>query len=135
MKRSPINRVSKKRKSLDADRKATREMVLARDLNRCQAFIFGCTLHATDVHEIKSRARGGNIVAIGEDLSNFLSLCRSCHSYITTHPAFAEKWGFAVPSWASPAEYRKAERARVMFRTGGEPDEIVEAEYDGEEAD
>lgn len=135
MKRSPINRVSKKRRSLDSARKATREMVLARDLNRCQAYIYGCTLHATDVHEIKSRARGGNIVAIGEDLSNFLSLCRSCHSFITTHPAFAEKWGFSVPSWATPAEYRAAERARVMFRQGGEADEVFEEENDAEEAD
>jgi hypothetical protein len=135
MKRSPINRVSKKRKSLDAERKATREMVLARDMNRCQAFIYGCTLHATDVHEIKSRARGGNIVAIGMDLSNFLSLCRSCHNEITQRPAFAEKWGFSVPSWSSPAEYRKAERARAMFRKGIEPDEIVDEEYDDEETD
>jgi len=132
MKRSPINRVSKKRKAIEGARRETRELVLARDLNRCQAYIQGCTLHATDVHEIKSRARGGNIVAKGADLSNFLSLCRSCHSFITTHPALAEKWGFSVPSWASPAEYRAAERARKMFTHG--PDFTYEAD-DGEEAD
>ena len=132
MKRSPINRVSKKRKSLDAERKATRELVLARDLNRCQAYIQGCTLHATDVHEIKSRARGGNIVAVGGDLTNFLSLCRSCHSFITTHPAWAERHGFSVPSWASPAEFRKAERARVMFGRGID---VILEDDDGEETD
>jgi hypothetical protein len=133
VKRSPINRVSKKRKALDGERKRTRELVLERDLNRCQAYIQGCTLHATDVHEIKSRARGGNFVASGTDLSNFLSLCRSCHSFITTHPALAEKWGFSVPSWATPAEYRAAARARKMFTHG--PDITYEAEDDGEETD
>jgi hypothetical protein len=133
MKRSRINPVSKKRRSLEAERRATRELVLARDLNRCQCCVPGCTFHATDVHEIKSRARGGNIIAIDGDLTNFLSLCRYCHHFITTNPAWAEARGFAVPSWAGPAEMRAAERARLQFLYGSDPEEFDEDD-DGQDA-
>lgn len=121
MKRTPLKRktrlspVSKKRRGMAKARQQTRQMVLDRDMNRCQAGLAGCTFHATDVHEIKSRARGGNIVAIDGDLSNFLSLCRSCHSWITTHPAFAEKFGFSVGAFSDQATLRAAERTRAIF--------------------
>lgn len=51
---------------------------------------------ATDVHEIKSRARGGSIT----DLDNLAVLCRPCHTFITENPyqAAAESW--SVSSWA-----------------------------------
>jgi CRISPR/Cas system-associated endoribonuclease Cas2 len=126
MKRSPIkrtgslSRTSKKRKSLEADRRKTRELVLDRDMNRCQAGMFGCTFHATDVHEIKTRARGGEIVATDGDLTNFLSLCRSCHHVITINPAWSERNGFMIPSWGGPAEYKAAARARLRYYEDGD---------------
>jgi 5-methylcytosine-specific restriction protein A len=54
---------------------------------------------SVDVHELKSRARGGSIL----DESNCVALCRACHDFVTTHPADAEAEGFLLPSWAAPA--------------------------------
>ena len=50
---------------------------------------------ATDVHEIKSRARGGSIT----DLNNLAVLCRPCHSWITTNPKAATEQGWLKHSW------------------------------------
>ena len=59
---------------------------------RCHAAI------ATDVHELRSRARGGSIT----DLDNLALLCRPCHSWVTTHPAQATEQGWLLPSWDTP---------------------------------
>lgn len=56
---------------------------------RCHLFV------ATDVHEIKSRARGGSIL----DRDNLALLCRPCHSWVTTHPADATAEGWLKNSW------------------------------------
>lgn len=50
---------------------------------------------STDVHEIKSRARGGSIL----DEDNLAALCRPCHAWITTHPAAAHTEGWLLHSW------------------------------------
>ena len=105
--------MSQKTRKLQSKRKSVREEVLNRDDNRCQAMIIGlCTRHATDVHEIVPRGRGGSPY----DPNNCLSLCRSCHRYITEEPAWATAHGFMLPAWAGPAEYRAAERARLEFQ-------------------
>jgi len=127
MKRKALRGMSAKRRSQLGDRSDTRQVVLDRDENRCQCGLEECTTHATDVHELKSRARGGSIV----DPTNCISLCRSCHTYITTHPAWAEANGFALASWATEAEYRAAERARMRFYWGEE--HYVLEDEDGEE--
>lgn len=134
MKKVPLTRkvglrpVSKKRRSESKRREATRFEVLERDQYACQACIYGiCTFHATDVHEILTRARGGSIY----EPDNCLSLCRSCHTFITDNPAFAEEHGFIVPSWAGIAEVVAAARARAAFNG-----QIInmDEEDDGEEA-
>lgn len=48
-----------------------------------------------DVHEVVSRARGGSIL----DSRNLVCLCRSCHTWLTDHPAQAEAEGFSAHSW------------------------------------
>lgn len=48
-----------------------------------------------DVHEVVSRARGGSIL----DRSNLVCLCRSCHTWLTDHPAAAVGEGFSAHSW------------------------------------
>jgi 5-methylcytosine-specific restriction endonuclease McrA len=48
-----------------------------------------------DVHEIKSRARGGSIV----DESNLCCLCRKCHSWVTQNPELAYEQGWVKHSW------------------------------------
>lgn len=57
--------------------------------HRCKSAV------AIDVHELKSRARGGSIL----DPENFAALCRPCHSWITTHPAEATEQGWLRASW------------------------------------
>lgn len=53
---------------------------------------------ATDVHEVKSRARGGSIL----DEANCRALCRPCHDFITIHPRQAITEGLSVHSWDEP---------------------------------
>lgn len=48
-----------------------------------------------DIHEIKSRARGGSIT----DVENLAALCRPCHTWITDHPAAAAAEGWSKHSW------------------------------------
>lgn len=50
---------------------------------------------SSDIHELKSRARGGSIT----DPKNLSALCRPCHSWITTHPADATAEGWLRNSW------------------------------------
>jgi 5-methylcytosine-specific restriction endonuclease McrA len=50
---------------------------------------------ATDVHEIKSRARGGSIL----DVANLALLCRTCHEWVTTNPTAARAEGWLLNSW------------------------------------
>jgi 5-methylcytosine-specific restriction endonuclease McrA len=50
-----------------------------------------CNRLADDLHEIRSRARGGSIT----DPENCLPLCRPCHDYVTTHPLEAQREGFS----------------------------------------
>lgn len=50
---------------------------------------------STEVHEIKSRARGGSIT----DVTNCVALCHRCHDWVTTHPALAAREGWLKQSW------------------------------------
>jgi nitrate/TMAO reductase-like tetraheme cytochrome c subunit len=50
---------------------------------------------SVDVHELRSRARGGSIT----DPTNTVGLCRLCHEFITRNPLVAENEGWALPSW------------------------------------
>jgi hypothetical protein len=56
---------------------------------RCQS------VYATDLHEVKTRARGGSIL----DEENIRVLCRPCHSWVTTNPAQATADGWLKNSW------------------------------------
>jgi 5-methylcytosine-specific restriction endonuclease McrA len=48
-----------------------------------------------DIHELKSRARGGSIT----DVENLVALCRNCHIWVTSHPAEAAAQGWLKQSW------------------------------------
>jgi len=55
-----------------------------------------CHMRASEeVHEIKSRARGGDIL----DPNNCAALCHNCHMFITTHPKLATEEGWLKSSW------------------------------------
>jgi 5-methylcytosine-specific restriction endonuclease McrA len=51
--------------------------------------------YATDVHEIKTRARGGSIL----DRDNLACLCRACHTWVTQNPRLALEQGWLKNSW------------------------------------
>lgn len=51
--------------------------------------------YATDVHEIKTRARGGSIL----DKENLACLCRPCHTWVTQNPKLALEQGWLKNSW------------------------------------
>ena len=53
---------------------------------------------SVDVHEIKTRARGGSIT----DEANLACLCRPCHEFVTRNPAQAHREGFMRHSWETP---------------------------------
>lgn len=83
---------SKKRAKLYAEQRVPLVKRLLNERPFCQR----CkTKQSQDVHEIKSRARGGSIL----DESNLLCLCRSCHSWITQNPKEAREQGFLKNSW------------------------------------
>jgi 5-methylcytosine-specific restriction endonuclease McrA len=48
-----------------------------------------------DIHELKSRARGGSIT----DVDNLVALCRNCHTWVTTNPKEAHEQGWLKNSW------------------------------------
>lgn len=55
-----------------------------------------CYRHeATEVHELKSRARGGSIT----DPENCVALCHTCHRWVTEHPKEARETGWLRNSW------------------------------------
>ena len=92
MQRKPIPKRSRK----TATKYRTERIPIVKQLlagnppcQRCKSAI------ATDVHEIKSRARGGSIT----DLTNLAVLCRPCHSWITTNPKQATEDGWLKHSW------------------------------------
>ena len=53
------------------------------------------TCQADDVHELKTRARGGSIL----DRDNCVALCRPCHTWVTENPAAAREQGWLKNSW------------------------------------
>lgn len=56
-----------------------------------------CFEFAADVHEIKPRSAGGKIV--GDDLTNYLPVCRYCHDMIGRYPEEAHRRGLRKWSW------------------------------------
>lgn len=88
----PLRRRSKKTSSIYRTQRIPLVIELLADqppCQRCQQAI------ATEVHEIKSRARGGSIL----DRDNLACLCHTCHAWITTHPAAATEEGWLKHSW------------------------------------
>lgn len=82
---------SKKRERLYRHRRALVADLLERfpACQRCDMF------PSVDVHEVKSRARGGSIV----DEPNLRCLCRFCHDEITRSPSLAADEGWSIHSW------------------------------------
>ena len=85
---------SKKREVVYRERRPLVEQMLA-EYPICQR----CgTNPSDDVHEVVSRARWGSAEALLHR-ANLRCLCRSCHTWITMHPAEAEAEGLSAHSW------------------------------------
>lgn len=85
-----IKPVSEKRKARQPLRDACRDAVLKRAGRRCEVKLDDiCTREATDVHEILTRAQGGDET----DPANCLASCRACHMHLHNHPAEANALG------------------------------------------
>lgn len=83
---------SKKTEKLYAEQRRPIVKKLLQDHPLCQR----CKKeYATDVHELKSRARGGSIT----DENNLRCVCRTCHFWITTNPKLAKETGWLKSSW------------------------------------
>jgi 5-methylcytosine-specific restriction endonuclease McrA len=87
MRRTPLRRISKKRKQqLDIYSDLRREHLLAHPYCR------NCLKPATDIHHRKPRGRGGKL----NDPTNFVSVCRQCHKKIHDNPKWAEEIGLLI---------------------------------------
>ena len=99
-----------------------RRALLPRDDTRCECQLEGCQGRATDLHEVKTRARGGSIT----DQSNAISVCRSCHCTITRlsgKSQWAIRHGWVAASWATESDELRAAEVRWTFRCGTECEE------------
>jgi 5-methylcytosine-specific restriction endonuclease McrA len=95
MKRTPLKRTGslkrtafKPKKKYDGEWQAARKSVLTRSYGRCEARWDGCRMYAEHVHHIKRRSQGG-----GNEPSNLLACCFSCHESIHRNPAKASEKG------------------------------------------
>jgi 5-methylcytosine-specific restriction endonuclease McrA len=92
MNRKPLRRRSKK----TASKYRTARIPLVKAMLETNPTCVRCyRAQATEVHELKSRARGGSIL----DPTNCVALCHACHHHITTHPAQAHAEGWLKHSW------------------------------------
>lgn len=80
--------------------KETKDAVLKRDEGKCVR----CLRPAVDAHHRRPRGSGGSSrpeIAFG--MTNLVSLCRSCHTFIESHRAEALQAGWLVSKWADPS--------------------------------
>ncbi len=92
MNKKPIRHRSAKMEKLYATKRRNIVRKLLADRTICQRCLAD---RSQDVHELKSRARGGKI----DDLENLVCLCRKCHQFVTENPKIAHEQGWAKQSW------------------------------------
>tara|TARA_R110002050_G_scaffold263555_1_gene404111 strand:- start:478 stop:744 length:267 start_codon:yes stop_codon:yes gene_type:complete len=80
---------SKKMQRIDTKYRKLRTGYL-NDFPMCQAALPSCTNKSTDVHHKKGRGIYHN------DITTWLSVCRTCHNWIELHPIEAEELGFSI---------------------------------------
>ena len=92
MNRKPIRPRSKKMEVLYATKRRNLVKRLLAERPICQRCLSD---RSQDIHELKSRARGGSIT----DLDNLVALCRTCHNWVTQNPKEAKEQGWLKNSW------------------------------------
>ena len=113
LKRSRINPVSKKRRKAIPERQRLRAEQLSQS-PWCEACLDGCKLTASDVHEVINRSQRSTSWL---ESQFFVSLCRNCHAWVTTHPIWSRHHGYTLSAYQSEQEWLdRAERARKLCR-------------------
>ena len=90
MRRSPIARVSAKKRRGDAEYAKARRVVYARDVG-CVALrrdVPGLCVGGLHVHHVLPRSRGGS-----HDVENLVLLCSWHHEWAHGHPELAKGYG------------------------------------------
>jgi len=82
--KKPLSPRSSKQVKLDALYTVLRESYMKRN-PFCLAKLPGCSINATDIHH--KMGRTGKLYL---DETEFLSVCRTCHGWIETHPTEAK---------------------------------------------
>lgn len=92
LRRVPLrNRSLKRMRAMVHRRRLVAELLEARPW--CEVGISRiCDGRAVDVHELLSRARGGDIL----DPTGVVTACRTCHDFVTSHPAEATASGWLL---------------------------------------
>ena len=85
--RAPIKPKSAKQAKLDSLYTQLRKPWMENN-PMCEANLVGCTHHSTDVHHKKGRGKWLLIV------DTWMSVCRTCHTWIETHPVEATEMGY-----------------------------------------
>lgn len=83
----PLSPRSSKKEKLDAAYSALRQVYL-NNHPMCEARLPGCSLEAHDIHH-----RLGRIGELYLDDSEFVAVCRSCHTFIHNNPKEAKDLG------------------------------------------
>ena len=102
--------VSPKRARLNRQRKQIRDALIA-ERTPCELQLTDCARMGFDWHEVRTRARGGSIIAS----TNRGWLCRSCHGFVTEHPGWSIRHGWVLNSWATCEDEREAARLRLTL--------------------
>lgn len=92
------------------EEQAAYELATLRDGDVCQRCHRDCGPTARD-HR-KNRSQGGMTLA-----SNLQVLGLGCHQWKSEHPLAAIRAGWAVPSWADPAEWPARRWVRTRYGT------------------
>jgi hypothetical protein len=92
LKRTPLARVSAKKRVADADYARVRKEVLDACRHICQMRIAGvCMVRATTTHHRLHRSAGGK-----HEADNLIGCCIFCHEYVEKNPSFAVERGWTV---------------------------------------
>ena len=134
MRRTPIKRtnslkpVSKKRRKEAPLRRALVEQHLTMT-PYCEATLLGvgCTFLGSDVHEVVPRGRrpGAHL-----DPELFVTLCRSCHSWVTDHLGWGERHGYILSATAGGADVAVAKSLRGKLDCPYPPSQRHKCEVD-----
>ena len=134
VRRTPLKRTSSLKKVSSKRSKQTglRRTLVAHHLEMtpyCEASLIGlgCSLVASDVHEIVPRGRrpGAHL-----DPELFVSLCRICHRWVTDRPDWANRHGLLLGATAGGADIAVAKAIRSELNCNVPPSQRHKCEMD-----